>query len=100
MSSYRDTFLGPSNQIKKRKLEGELEHWGITDPSFRRTLAARVQDYQLQELQEFIGTNDPPSKSVDNEPSTSQLNLDNSWPFDFAQVSPADFFDWDYSTGP
>ncbi|KAF5558113.1 serine threonine kinase [Fusarium mexicanum] len=94
ISSYRDTFLGPSNQMKKRKLEGELEHWGVTDPGFRRTLAAKVQDYQFQELQEFIEGNGDPSIPIDNEPNNPQPNLDNSWAFDFSQVCPADFFDW------
>ncbi|SCO16730.1 uncharacterized protein FFFS_14235 [Fusarium fujikuroi] len=54
ISSYRDTFIGPSVQTKKRRLEGKLKHWGVADPGFRQTLAAKVQEYQFQELQDFM----------------------------------------------
>ncbi|KAF4493722.1 hypothetical protein FAGAP_10156 [Fusarium agapanthi] len=85
--SYRGTFLGPSNQRKKRKLERELKDLGVTDPGFRRTLATEAQDCQFQELQEFIKANDDPSIPVDCESNMSQLDPDDPWEFDFSQVS-------------
>ncbi|KAG4271851.1 hypothetical protein FPRO04_10583 [Fusarium proliferatum] len=96
ISSYRDTFIGPSVQTKKRRLEGKLKHWGVADPGFRQMLAAKVQEYQFQELQDFIEANDHASNPVDDESKTSHLNMDNSWPLGFSQGSPADFFDWDF----
>ncbi|KAF9768111.1 hypothetical protein IL306_014626 [Fusarium sp. DS 682] len=53
MSRYRDSLAGPSD-AKKRKLERNFSAWGVSDPDLCRTLARKVQEYQYQDLQEFI----------------------------------------------
>ncbi|KAF4332548.1 hypothetical protein FBEOM_13647 [Fusarium beomiforme] len=56
MFRYRDSLAGPSN-AKKRKLEEELGVWGVSDPNLCRKLASKIQEYQYQDLQEFIHCN-------------------------------------------
>ncbi|RBR09577.1 uncharacterized protein FIESC28_09796 [Fusarium coffeatum] len=97
ISRYRDSFIGPSNSTKKRKLEEKLKCWGVPDPRLCRVIAAKVQEYQVQDLQDFMEASaDTSNIEVATESNPPQQDLDGCCEFDFAQFNASDlFFDQD-----
>ncbi|KAF4451701.1 hypothetical protein F53441_5380 [Fusarium austroafricanum] len=96
ISLYRDSLIGPSDARKKRRLEANLKRWGVSDPDLCRTLAVKVQEYQFQDLQEFIEASDRGSGDLgDRDQEGSQVYVENLLALaNFSQSTPPDFFEW------